>query len=189
MRTRADAGAAVGEARPLPVVDERLQVFRRIARMHGENVGTEGHDRDGAQIVDREALVFGGGLVDRQGCSLLPGKPSLRSILPPDCHPRTPENASGPSASGWPRRGRSTGTSACAHTIPASRREGDGFELYHEPASPHGRPRISVLSRSVKPSSPPSIAKTSACSRVLQSRSFTNNVLQISVISAARSQS
>jgi hypothetical protein len=32
--------------------------------MHGENVGTEGHDRDGAQIVDREALVFGGGLVD-----------------------------------------------------------------------------------------------------------------------------
>src|SRR5262249_36963505 len=67
MRTRADAGAAVGEAAPLPVVDERLQVFRRIARMHGENVGTEGHDRDGAQIVDREALVFGGGLVDRQG--------------------------------------------------------------------------------------------------------------------------
>ena len=35
--------------------------------MHGENVRTEGHDRDRAQIVDREALVFGGGLVDGKG--------------------------------------------------------------------------------------------------------------------------
>jgi hypothetical protein len=35
--------------------------------MHGKNVRTEGHDRDRAQIVDREALVFGGGLVDGKG--------------------------------------------------------------------------------------------------------------------------
>jgi len=67
MRTRADAGAAEGEAPTLPVVDELFQVFRRIAWMHGENVGTEGHDGDGAQIVDREALVFGRALIDRKG--------------------------------------------------------------------------------------------------------------------------
>ena len=34
--------------------------------MDRENVGTERHDRDRAQIVDREALVLRGGLVDRQ---------------------------------------------------------------------------------------------------------------------------
>ena len=67
MRARADAGAAIGEASHLPVGDELLQVFGRVARMHGENVRTEGHDRDRAQIVDREALVFGGGLVDGKG--------------------------------------------------------------------------------------------------------------------------
>src|SRR5262249_40413613 len=73
MRTRADAGAAEGEASTLPVHDELFQVFRRIARMHGENVGTKGHDGDGAQIVDREALVFGRCLIDRKETSLFLG--------------------------------------------------------------------------------------------------------------------
>jgi hypothetical protein len=64
VRTGADTGAAVGEAPA--ALDELSKVLRRIAGMNGENVRAEGHDGDRTQIVGRETLVSGGGLVDRK---------------------------------------------------------------------------------------------------------------------------
>src|SRR5258708_16793148 len=64
MRTGSNASAAVGEALRARVDDELLQAVRRVARMDSEHDRGDRDDRDGTQIVDRESLVAGYGLVD-----------------------------------------------------------------------------------------------------------------------------
>ncbi len=66
MRAGADAGATEGEALLLAVPDELGEVLGRIARMHGDDIGAQRHDRDGAQVIGREAFVLGRGLADRE---------------------------------------------------------------------------------------------------------------------------
>jgi hypothetical protein len=62
----ADPGAAVGEALLLAIPDELGEVLGRIAGMDGEDIRAQRHDGDGAQVVGREAFVFGGGLANRK---------------------------------------------------------------------------------------------------------------------------